>query len=128
MTFTFTLSTTRGQVRLLIPDMVDEGHTYEDEEIDAFLALEADVRRAAALALETIASNQAMLLKVIKIGDLSTDGAKLCDALRARAKDLREQALDAEAAEDGGGFEVVEMVQNQFGWRERMYNEALRTP
>ena len=65
--------------------------------------------------------------KVLKLGDLSTDGAKLSDALRARAADLREQALDAEAAEDGGAFEVVEMVQNQFGYRERMYNEALRS-
>ncbi len=126
MAFTFVLSTDRGKVRLLIPDRVDIGHLFEDDEIDAFLAMETDVRRSTALALETIASDQAMVLKVMSLLDLTTDGAKVSDALLKRAAALRVQAEEAEAAEDGGAFDVIEMVPNMFAYRERIYNEALR--
>ena len=128
MVFTYALATTRGKVRLLIPDNQATSYVFEDDEIDAFLTLETDVRRSTALALETIASSQAMCLKVIKILDLQTDGAKLADALMARAAALRKQAEEAEAAEDGGAFDVIEMVPNMFAYRERVWNEGLRSP
>ena len=124
--FTYDLSTTRGKVRLLIPDATASGYVFEDEEIDAFLALDTDVRRSAALAIETIASSQALTLKVIRILDLQADGAAVSRELRARAKDLRQQALDAETSEDGGAFDVVEMVPNAFAQRDRVWNEMLR--
>jgi hypothetical protein len=54
-----------------------------------------NVRLAAALALETIASDTEMVDKVITIMDLSTDGAKTSDALLKRAALLREQAEDS---------------------------------
>jgi hypothetical protein len=127
MTFTYDLATDRGKVRLLIPDRIEDEALFDDDEIDAFLVLEESVREATALALETIASDQTLVLKVIKLGDLSTDGPKVSDALRARAADLRSQATDEEAEEDSGAFDVVEMVPNAFSWRERMYNEALRS-
>ena len=128
MTFTYTLTTDRGKVRLLIPDTSATLYVFEDDEIDAFLSLDTDVRRAAALALETIASNQALTLKVIRILDLQTDGAKTSDALLKRAALLRQQAVDAEAGEDGGGFDVIEMVPNAFAFREHVFNDWLRTP
>ena len=48
---------------------------------------------AAALAVDTIASNEAYVQKVIETLGLKTDGAKLADALRAQAKALRNQVL-----------------------------------
>jgi hypothetical protein len=86
-----------GRVRLLIPDRSLDLFVFQDEEIEAFLEIEGGVKLAAALALETIASDIAMVDKVIRIMDLSTDGAKTSDALLARANLLREQAYDADA-------------------------------
>jgi len=97
----------RGKVRLLANDVDDNNPVFTDEEIDAFLALtDGAVLLAAATAIETIADNEALSSKVIKTQDLSTDGAKVADALRARAKTLREQY--AAEAEGDGFFEVVE--------------------
>jgi len=124
MAFTYVATTARGQVRLLIPDRTDSGHLFEDAEIDAFLSMEASVvKLAAAAALETIASDNAMVLKVIRLLDLTTDGAKTSDALLKRAGLLREQA----AAEDyTGGIDWAEMVVDDFSLRQRLENEALR--
>lgn len=127
MAFTYDTTTTRGQVRLIIPDTSETAYVFEDAEIDAFLTLETDVRRSAALALETIASSQALTLKVIKVLDLQTDGAKVSDALLKRADKLRAQAEEAEAAEDGGTFDVIELVPNTFAYRERILSEMLRS-
>ena len=93
MTFTYDLSTDRGKVRLLVPDRVSTDYLFNDDEVDAFLSVEdSSIKRAAALCLETIASDIAMIDKVIKLLDLQTDGAKTSDALLARAKTLRDQA------------------------------------
>lgn len=90
------LSSNVGRVRLLIPDRSLDLFVFQDDEIEAFLEIEGGVKLATALALETIASDIAMVDKVIKIMDLQTDGAKTSDALLARAKLLREQAEDAD--------------------------------
>lgn len=103
-------TTNKGKVRLLVND-VDEasGLVFTDAEIDAFLSLEgANVKRAAAQAIDTIADNEALASKVIRAQDKSTDGAKVADALRKRAAALRAQADRAEAeADDGGFFDIV---------------------
>jgi hypothetical protein len=121
MTFTYDPTTPRGQVRLLCTDVDSANQIFSDAEIDAFLTLEAnDVRYGAAQALDTIASQQALVLKVIRLLDLQTDGAKVAAELRARAVGLREQS-DADAS-----FDVVEMVPNDFAARERIWKEFLR--
>jgi hypothetical protein len=127
VTFTYDIATDRGRVRLLIPDTNCESYVFEDDEIDAFISLETDVRRSAAMALETIASSQAMTLKVIRLLDLQTDGASVAKSLMLRASALRKQAEDAEAMEADGGFEVIEMVTNEFGFRSRVNSEYLRS-
>lgn len=82
-----------ARTRLLISDTDTDSPVFSDEEIEAFLALEGqNVRRAAAQALDTIASNEAMVSKVIKTQDLSTNGPAVAAELRARAKALRDQA------------------------------------
>jgi hypothetical protein len=96
VSYPINLSSDVGRVRLLIPDRSLDLFVFQDEEIEAFLEIEGGVKLATALALETIASDIAMVDKVIRIMDLQTDGAKTSDALLARAKLLREQAEDAD--------------------------------
>lgn len=128
MAFSYDPATDAGKVRLLIPDRVDSGHLFEDGEIDTFLTLESSsIKRAAALALETAASDNALVLKVIKLLDLSTDGARTSAALLERAGKLRSQADAEEAADDGGAFDVVEWTVNDFAYRQRLTNETLRS-
>ncbi len=126
MTFTYVLTQPRGQVRLLIKDTVIGTAVFTDEELDALLLMEAsNVKRSAALALETMASNDAYVLKVVKLLDITTDGARVSDALLKRAAELRAQA-DFEDAGTDGGFDVAEMVLDDFSFRERVIDDGLR--
>ena len=126
MTFTYDPTTDRGRVRLMVPDRVADSALFSDAEIDTFLAIEDGARRATALALETIASDQAMTLKVISLLDLRTDGRAVSQALIARAEKLREQSLLDDASEDGGLFDVAEQTLTDFAFRDRLYKEFLR--
>ena len=92
MTLTYDPSTNAGRVRLLCTDTDSGREIFDDVEIDAFLAIEGSVFPAAALALETIAANEALVEKRIKLLDLATDGPAVADALLKRATLLRERA------------------------------------
>ena len=97
-------TTPEAQVRLLIADVDTARQILTDGQITGFLALEADnVKRAAAAALDAIASSEVLVSKVIRTQDLATDGAKVATALRAHAQQLRAQADD----EDGFFFDIV---------------------
>lgn len=104
--------TKAGRVRLLISDVSDTDPVLTDSEIDAFLDMEGGVvKLAAAQALDSIASNEALVSKVIRTQDVATDGAKVAEVLHKRAAALRDQAkAEAEAAGDdatGFAFEVA---------------------
>lgn len=102
-------TTDLGKVRLLIPDTDESNQLFSDAQITAFLTMEGGiVKKAAAAALETIASNEAMVSKVIRTQDLSTDGAKVAAELRARAAELRRQVDEDDP--DAGGFNVVDFI------------------
>lgn len=108
--FTYDAATDLGRVRLLISDIDDQNPIFTDLEIETFLALEGeDVRLAAAQALDTIARNEALVLKVIRTQDLQTDGAKLSAELREHAKSLRAQvaAGATDEVDPDDGFAVV---------------------
>jgi len=125
MTFTYDLDTDRGKVRLLCTDSVEDYEIFDDDDIDAFLSLESDgVKKAAALALETIASSEVLVQKRIKLLDLSTDGPAESAELVKRAGLLRAQA---EADEEGeySPIDYAELVYDPFSWRERLVDEAL---
>lgn len=127
MAFTYIKTTDIGKVRMLIPDRVEANAVFSDEEIQAYLDMnDSNVRRAAAEALETIASDEAMTLKVISTLDLTTNGASTSEAILARAKILREKADEADAGEEGGMFDYAEMNVNAFTARERVLKQALR--
>ena len=121
-------STDAGRVRLLITDTSDDPavQLFADDEIDTFLLLEgSNVFRAAALALETVAVNEALVLKVIRTLDVQTDGAKVADSLMKRAAGLRTRALDdvEDAADD---FAIAEFADPVFGSRERFWRQVDR--
>ena len=127
MTATYVAGTSIGRVRLLITDTNTADAIFTDEEINDFLSMEGDsVLYAAAMALETIGTSEALTSKVIRLLDLSTDGRAVSAELRARAATLRERADKLEAAEDDGGFDIADTAVNAFGYRQRVYNEALR--
>lgn len=107
MAFTFDPTTDRGMVRLIIGDTAEATAIFEDASIDAFLALadDGEVKLAAAVALDTMASNQALLLKKVKVGEISTDGPAVAKSLREHAQSLRDEVLNGGV---GGAFEVVE--------------------
>lgn len=126
MAFTYDTGTTVGQIRLLIFDTDSSNYVFEDDELSTFYDVEGDsLKRAAALALETMASNEAFVLKVIRLMDLQTNGAQTAKALMERAAALRKQADDEEYAEDGA-FDIAEWVTDPFSARERLAKQALR--
>lgn len=117
------LSTDLRRVRLLIPDTNPAARLFRVDELSDFMAMESGVKKAAALALETIASSEVMVSKVITSQDLSTDGAKVSDALLKRAAMLRQQA-DDDDPEAGGGLDVIDF-RNPFN---RRYGGELTEP
>jgi hypothetical protein len=129
MTFTYDTTVDIGKVRMLIPDRVEADAMFTDEEVQAFVDMNASVRYAAADALDVIASDQALTLKVITLMDLKTDGPATARALMERADKLRTLADNEDAAaeaEEGGLFDYGEMVVNDFTTRERVLKQAQR--
>lgn len=103
---TYDPTTDVGMVRLLLND-VDHDEIFTDAEITALLTLEGGhVKLAAAQAIDTNADNEVLASKVVSTQDLSTDGAKLADALRKRAQALRDQHYAQ--LEDDGFFQIIE--------------------
>ena len=101
-----------GKVRLLLNDVDEDNQVFPDDQIQAFLDLErSSVKRAAAQAIDSQATNEALALKVLKDHQVQTDGAKLADAMRRHADSLRKQAREDEDADDDGYFfDVVNIV------------------
>lgn len=122
MAFTYDLSsgTDLSKVRLLVPDNNSVSYIFEDDEIEAFLSIEGNVKRATAMALETIAANEALVLKAIRLLDLSTDGPKVADSLLKRAKLLRDQD-EQDGLIAGDGWDIAEWSVDAFAARELLY-------
>lgn len=81
----------------------------------------ANLLLAASRALDAMATNEAIVQKVMRMASTSTDGRAVAQALRDHAKELRLQAN----AEDGG-FDWAEMVTTMPAWRERILDEWAR--
>lgn len=118
MSFTYLTETPEGMVRLLLNDVDEDTAVFSDDEINAFLTLEGgSVKRAAAQAIDTNATDQALASKVLKTQDLSTDGAAVAKAMREHADRLRAQAdrADEQADDDAFVFEVVDVTGPAYG-------------
>jgi hypothetical protein len=120
MTWSYQLDTDIGGCRRTIPAPI-----FSDEEITSFVADEGDWRRGAALALETIATDEALVQKVQTIAGFQTNGATLAKALMDRAALLRLQANQA-SEDSGAAFDIAEQVSGPFSYRDRLLDQALR--
>lgn len=103
-------ATAIGQVRLLCTDLNETAPLFTDAHISAFLTMEgSNVRLAAAQALDTIASSEALVSKKIRTSSgLSTDGPAVAKELRERADSLRKQAAQFDANGDLFAGEVID--------------------
>jgi hypothetical protein len=147
MSFTYNLATdpTLSTVRLLIADTNAAQPIFQDDEINAFIYITSSqaiyassmavptgatppvpgvqvvsVYRAAAAALDSIASNKALLSSIVSILDVKINAA-------AAAKALHEQAQAWREMEDNmGHFAIAEMVNTTFQARERVWKQFLR--
>jgi hypothetical protein len=111
-------ATAIGQVRLLIPDTeqldnladpnADASYLFNDSQIQAFLSLYSDnVKRAAAQAKLVLATSEALINKVIRTADYTTDGAKLGAELRAQAKALQDEAKEDDMVDQYESFVIA---------------------
>ncbi|HEY1118754.1 MAG TPA: hypothetical protein VGE43_13660 [Acidimicrobiales bacterium] len=110
-THTYDVTHPIGRVRLLLND-VAAPWVFTDAEVAAFLEMArgSHPKRAAALAIDANATNEALASKVLKTPNVETDGAKVADALRKHAAVLRDDAdRDDEESDDGAYFDVVAM-------------------
>lgn len=124
--FTYDPTTDVGRVRRTIPDKDEANAFWTDAEIESFLVDEDNNwRRATALAIETMASDDLLVLKVVKVQNIETSLDRMMSALLKRAKQLRDDAA-VEEANAGDAFEVAEVIVNDFQWRERVLGQALR--
>lgn len=100
MTYTYDLSTDVGKVRLLARDNVEADAVFTDEDLEAYLEMEGDnVKKAAAQALDDIATSETQLLEITSKMGVSSSPASIANDLRNRAAELRRQAAEAEEIE-----------------------------
>lgn len=119
------------------PSAATRNATYKfvlllDSTIQVFLDMQAadddsagdsdSYRLAAAMALDAIASSQALILKRIEMLDLKTDGPAVAKALREHAAALRELVFTG--GEDA--FEIIEQINDTFGYQEKILKDAFR--
>lgn len=144
MTWTLDRGTDTGKVRVLVTgEAVEATAVFADEDIAVFLSLESDsVYGAAALALERIAGDQALLLRkardadptadnllggvmLLEVGSIKLDAKGAADAFLKLAARYRAVAdTGAAGAEDDIGW--AGMVLDEWGHREALWNDARR--
>lgn len=100
-------------VRVLIADMATPP-LIDDQTLQTYLELQGwedgakwAVKRAAADALDAIATSEVLTSKKIRTQDLSTDGPSVAAELRKQATGLRQRA-DDEDPDFGGVFEIID--------------------
>lgn len=93
-----------SKVRVLIPDLDSANKIFDDNEIQLFLDIfDGNVLRAAASAVDAVATNEALMGKYVRTDDLLVRGDTTATAIRKHAEGLRDQAdvLDKQEASDG---------------------------
>ncbi len=100
MTFSYSLSTQIGQVRLKIADTTSTDALFTDEELQIFLTDEGTVKGAAAAAAESLWMRYAQAV------DFQTDDQRFDAGKRAE----RWQALAVKLRAQAGGISTVSMT------------------
>ena len=117
------VTTAAGKVRLLCTDTDESDEIFSDAEIEAFLVVcDNAILLAAALALDTMASSEALVLKSMTLMDLQTSGPAVAAALRNHAANLRTQHME----QAGAMVDFIENPQDFFALREMIVKDAFR--
>jgi len=144
MTWTLDRTTDIGRVRVLVTgESTEATHVFEDEDIEVLLDIEATVLEAAALGLERIAGDNALLLRKVRDADATADvllGGAMdlsVGSIKLSAKGAAEAFLmlaaryRAAAAESGAGvaddFLWAGMVLDERSWADTVWADILRT-
>lgn len=115
------------KVRLLISDVGGESgsdYIFENSQIDGFLEMEGHVYRAAAMALRTLAANEALLFKRITILELKTDGPAVAKELRELAKSFDDRADAFDSDDESADPQIANMGDSMFVRRDLRMGEA----
>ena len=114
-----TFNTAPGDLAVIVVDYT--WSVLADTDIATYLDLcDDDPRLAAAMALDTIATSEALVSKRIKLLEITTDGPAVARSLREHAAALRT------AADADDDFDVIEMAVNDFALRDMGWNRMLR--
>jgi hypothetical protein len=101
-------TTPLGKVRLLTADLDWASPLLSDGLLDGYLGLHSgNPYRAAADALDAMATSEVLLARKIRTQDLSTDGPAVAAELRKQAAVLRAKADADDLAAAGSVFELV---------------------
>ena len=145
MTWSLDRTTDIGKVRVLITgESVEATSVFSNEDIDdVLLAIEPTVLEAAALGLERIAGDNALLLRKVRdadpsadslfggamaleVGTISLDAKGAAEAFLKLAARYRQAAAgSSDGAEDDIGW--AGMVLDGWGWQEAVWKDILRT-
>ena len=125
MTWTYDPTTDLGKCRLLCSDTDSTRQIMSDEDLAAFIVMAGHYMPAAAMALDSIAANEVLSLKILNIMGMSTDGASVAKMLMARAQKIRDDYMRYSAA-NGPGFATAEMPDGTFSWDEKILKEYMR--
>ena len=125
MTWTYDPTTDLGKMRLLIADTDSSRQIMEDEDLQAFIAISGHYWLGAAMALDSIATNEVLTQKVLTIMGTSTDGAKVAKELRARAMQLRADFKNFGPTTELG-FATAEMPDGAFSREEMLLKQYMR--
>ena len=112
-------------MRLLIADTDTSRQIMEDEDLQAFIAISGHYWPGAAMALDSIATNEVLTQKVLTIMGTSTDGAKVAKELRARAMQLRADFKNFGPTTELG-FATAEMPDGAFSREEMLLKQYMR--
>lgn len=124
---TWTVAPTSGTYSFDYNSMILSDQTIQDL-IDVETAVgndSTDARLIAADALDAMASNQAVIQKVLKMLDLETDGAALAKALRDHAKALRDLIFNPDYYDVT--FDFAEQINDKPGFREKITKDWMRS-
>lgn len=122
-------------VRTLIPDTEpifgagENEYLFADDQIENLLEIAGgSVLRAAGLAMIAVGNSEALISKVIKTQDLSTDGSKLQDKWRESGEALLRRAYKED---EGKALDYFEIIDFQEGWlaeRPELTEHAIQWP
>src|ERR1700682_384513 len=122
--FSYDPSSPLGKVRLLAIDTIKDYAYFQDNEIQAFLDLNAgQVQLAAATALDTEAANAALVQGRTRFAGIQLDGQVVAEALSQLAAELRRQVHEGEDGLDASPIDWAEMVVDPFSYRDRLVNQ-----